>query len=101
MKYIRIKTEARVSAFDVESFIIDIRDYIVQKYPLSDLRNQLKANPAINSLCKDEDGIFCALTRPIRAYAFMTAGKKLKHYSQCQGTRNLPFWRCHQHSQII
>ena len=47
-----------VSAFDVESFIIDIRDYIVQKYPLPDLRNQLKANPAINSLCKDEDGIF-------------------------------------------
>ena len=31
-----------VSAFDVESFIIDIRDYIVQKYPLPDLRNQLR-----------------------------------------------------------
>ena len=80
-----------VSAFDVESFIIDIRDYIVQKYPLPDLRNQLKANPAINSLCKDEDGIFWFSQDRYGLCIYDSRKEKLKHYSQCQGTRNLPF----------
>ena len=80
-----------VSAFDVESFIIDNRDYIVQKYPLPDLRNQLKANPAINSLCKDEDGIFWFSQDRYGLCIYDSRKEKLKHYSQCQGTRNLPF----------
>ena len=47
-----------VSAFDMESFIIDIRKHFIKKYTLPALREQIKANPAIISLCMDSKGVF-------------------------------------------
>ena len=95
-----------VSSFDVESFIIDIRDYIVKKYPLPDLRNRLKANPAINSLCKEEEDIFWFSQDRYGLCIYDSQKDKLKHYSECPGTRHLPFGdvydlvRSHSHNRI-
>ena len=47
--------------------------------------------PAINSLCKDEDGIFWFSQDRYGLCIYDSRKEKLKHYSQCQGTRNLPF----------
>ena len=61
MLYESIKTgtgNCGCSAFDMESFIIDIRKHFIKKYTLPALREQIKANPAIISLCMDSKGVF-------------------------------------------
>lgn len=80
-----------VSAFDVESFIIDIRDYIVKDYSLPDLRNRIKATPAIVTLTKDAGNAFWLSQDRYGLCIYDITSNRLKHYSECQETRSLPF----------
>lgn len=79
-----------VSAFDVESFIIDIRDYIVKDYSLPDLRNRIKATPAIATLYKDEGNVFWFSQDRYGLCIYDIKQDKLKHYSECPAIRQLP-----------
>lgn len=79
-----------VSSFDVESFIIDIRKYMVKDYPLPELTNHVKASPAISSLCKDKDDIFWFSQDRYGLCIYDTKTDKLKHFSECKSVRELP-----------
>ena len=85
-----------VSSFDMPSFIVDIREYTVKDYPLQPLRNQLKANPAILSLCVDEKGVFWFTQERYGLYAYDSQTEILKHYSGSRETQHLPFWEVPQ-----
>lgn len=80
-----------VSAFDVESFIIDIRDYIVKDYSLPDLRSRIKATPAIVTLFKDKGDVFWLSQDRYGLCIYDIRNNKLKHYSECPGMQHLPF----------
>jgi signal transduction histidine kinase/DNA-binding response OmpR family regulator/ligand-binding sensor domain-containing protein len=78
-----------VSAFDMESFIIDIREYNVKKYALQALKNRIKANPAIASLYVDEEGIFWFSQDRYGLCIYDPKTDEFKHYSECKGSSNL------------
>lgn len=50
-----------VSAFDIESFIIDPRTPSISRYPLPEISNRLKAIPAINAFAPAGDGMAWAV----------------------------------------
>jgi len=87
-----------ISAFDMPSFIIDIREYTVKDYPLQPLREKLKANPAILSLCVDGEGVFWFTQERYGLYTYDPRTERIAYYSECLETRHLPFWEV---SQII
>lgn len=78
-----------VSAFDMESFIVDIRDNVVNKYPLLPLRNRIKANPAIASLCKDDKGIFWFTQERYGLCIYNSETDELRHYTDCSKNKML------------
>lgn len=79
-----------VSAFDMESFIVDIRDNVVNKYPLSILRDRIKANPVILSLCKDDKGIFWFTQERYGVCVYNSETDELKHYTDSPNAKMLP-----------
>lgn len=79
-----------VSSFDMESFIIDIRDNVVNKYPLLPLRNRIKANPVIASLCKDSKGIFWFSQERYGLCVYNPETDELRHYTDCSEVKTLP-----------
>jgi len=81
-----------VSAFDVESFIVDIRDYSVKEYSLPGLRNRIKANPAVTSLCIDTDGKFWFSQERYGLCVYDPETDRITHYWECKETSQLPFW---------
>lgn len=78
-----------VSAFDMESFIVDIRDNGINKYSLATLRDRIKANPAITSLCKDDKGIFWFTQERYGVCIYNSATDELKHYTDCPNAKML------------
>ncbi len=78
-----------VSAFDMKSFIVDIGNNVVKKYTLPDLRNRIKANPAIVALYVDRDGIFWFSQERYGLCTYDPKSNKLKHYSECKATMHL------------
>lgn len=85
-----------VSSFDIPSFIVDIREYTVTEYPLSALRNRLKSNPAIQSVCKDKSGVFWFSQERYGLCTYDPASEKLKHASECSGIRFHSFQEIHR-----
>ena len=81
-----------VSAFDMESFIIDIRKHFIKKYTLPALREQIKANPAIISLCMDSKGVFWFSQERYGLYVYDAGTDRMGYYSRNGGTKNLPLW---------
>ena len=81
-----------VSSFDMPSFIVDIREYTVKDYPLQPLREKLRTNPAILSLCVDKDGAFWFTQERYGLYMYNPETEHLKYYSECRETQHLPFW---------
>lgn len=81
-----------VSAFDEPSFIIDIRKYTVKEYPLPALRERLKINPALSSLCVDKKGIFWLSQDRYGLCIYDRQAENLKLYTDCKETRHLPLW---------
>lgn len=82
-----------VSAFDMESFIIDIRQNITQEYSLPDLRERTKATPNVISLLKEPaDNIFWFTQDRYGLCLYDTRTEKLKYYSDCKEVQQLPFW---------
>lgn len=81
-----------VSAFDSESFIIEIRDYLEQKYAFKGLRNRISANPAINSFCLEGDSIMWLSQERYGLCLYNLLNDEVTHYSEFLETRNLPFW---------
>ncbi|MFB6340872.1 two-component regulator propeller domain-containing protein [Saccharicrinis sp. FJH62] len=81
-----------VSAFDVKSFIIDIHEHKVKKYPLKGLRDRIRANPAIVALYYDKDSLFWLSQERYGLYMYDAKTEGLMHYSECESVRNLPFW---------
>lgn len=79
-----------VSAFDMKSFIVDIRENFVRKYTLPDLRNRIKANPAIVALYVDQEGMFWFAQERYGLCLYNPKLNKLSHYSDFQATRPLP-----------
>ncbi|EHH00773.1 two-component regulator propeller domain-containing protein [Paraprevotella clara] len=70
-----------VSAFDMESFIIDIRRHTVRKYPLKALQEQIKAQPVINTLCVDDKGGFWFSQERYGLCFYDPITERLTHYS--------------------
>lgn len=81
-----------ISASDVESFIVDIREYIVKEYPLESLRNRINANPSITSLCIDTKGIFWFMQDRYGLCTYDPQTNNLKHFSESHSVRSLPLW---------
>lgn len=81
-----------VSAFDMESFIIDIRKHFIKKYTLPALREQIKANPAIISLCMDSKGVFWFSQERYGLYVYDAETDRMGYYLRNGGTKNLPLW---------
>lgn len=81
-----------VSAFDMESFIIDIRKHFIKKYTLPALREQIKANPAIISLCMDSKGVFWFSQERYGLYVYDAGTDRMGYYLRNGGTKNLPLW---------
>lgn len=82
-----------VSAFDMESFIIDIRQNITQEYSLPDLIERTKATPNIISLHKEPtENIFWFTQDRYGLCMYNTQTEKLKYYTDCKEVRQLPFW---------
>ena len=79
-----------VSAFDMESFMVDIRDNGVDKYPLAPLRNRIKANPVVTSLCKDSKGMFWFTQERYGVCIYDAATDRLRHYTDCPKAGTLP-----------
>lgn len=79
-----------VSAFDMESFMVDIRDNGVDKYPLAPLRNRIKANPVVTSLCKDSKGMFWFTQERYGVCIYDAATDRLRHYTDCPKAGMLP-----------
>lgn len=78
-----------VSAFDTESFIVDIRDNVVNKYPLYSLKNRIKANPAIAAFCKDANGLFWFIQDRYGLCLYDSETDKLVHFSDCQSKNSI------------
>ena len=70
-----------VSAFDMESFIIDIRRHTGRKYPLKALQEQIKAQPVINTLCVDDKGGFWFYQERYGLCFYDPITERLTHYS--------------------
>ena len=81
--------ELWVSAFDNESFIVDICKNVINKYPLSSLRNRINASPVIASLCKDSEGVFWFTQERYGLCTYNAETNVLKHYSECPNVRML------------
>lgn len=81
-----------VSAFDMESFIIDIRKHFIKKYTLPALREQIKANPAIISLCMDSKGVFWFSQERYGLYIYDSGTDRIGYYLKNENIGNLPLW---------
>lgn len=69
-----------VSAFDMESFIIDIRQQAVRFYPFAPLRKAIRANPAITAMCIDNTGWFWVNQDRHGLYLFNDSRQELTFY---------------------
>ncbi len=49
-----------ISAFDRKSFIINLKEKTVNEYSIPAFSRRFHAQPAVNSLCRDEEGVFLA-----------------------------------------
>nr|WP_321450970.1 two-component regulator propeller domain-containing protein [uncultured Carboxylicivirga sp.] len=78
-----------VSSFDEESFIIDIHDNFIKKYPLTGLKERINANPAIVSLYEDE-GVFWLSQDRYGLCLYDIKKGLLKHFSECKEVKDLP-----------
>mgnify|MGYP000493018405 CR=1 FL=1 len=76
----------------MESFIIDIRKHFIKKYTLPALREQIKANPAIISLCMDSKGVFWFSQERYGLYVYDAGTDRMGYYLRNGGTKNLPLW---------
>ncbi|MBS2099583.1 two-component regulator propeller domain-containing protein [Carboxylicivirga linearis] len=81
-----------VSAFDNKSFIVDIRKHITKEYPLTALRQQIMANPSVTALCFDKKDMLWFSQERYGLCTYDLKENKIKHYQQCEDTKNLPFW---------
>lgn len=70
--------------------MVDIRDNGVDKYPLAPLRNRIKANPVVTSLCKDSKGMFWFTQERYGVCIYDAATDRLRHYTDCPKAGMLP-----------
>ncbi|MCW3788937.1 AraC family transcriptional regulator [Plebeiibacterium sediminum] len=80
-----------VSSFDEKSFIIDIHNDFIKKYPLTGLKERINANPAIVSLYEDE-GIFWLSQDRYGLCLYDAKNGILKHFSEFNAVQNLSLW---------
>lgn len=78
-----------VSAFDRESFIIDLKDRFLKKYGVSVLRQYIGSNPAIMAICEDDDGVFWLLQERMGLCTYNAKTEALKCYTDFPQTMNL------------
>lgn len=78
-----------VSAFDMESFIIDIREQTVKYYPFIPLRTDIHANPAITAMCKDNTGWFWINQDRRGLYLFNDQTQQLTYFKTCPQVADL------------
>lgn len=69
---------------------MEIRDNGVDKYPLAPLRDRIKANPVVTSLCKDSKGMFWFTQERYGVCIYDAVTDKLRHYTDCPKTEMLP-----------
>lgn len=81
-----------VAAFDRKSFMINLKDNTVNEYRMSVLQQRINGNPAIVSLCKDEDNVFWVSQARYGLCLYCPDSDVLIHYNDCAGTKDQPLW---------
>lgn len=77
-----------ISAYDQNSFILNLQDKIIKEYNLPSLRKRINGNPAIVSICKDEDNLLWISQDRYGLCLYSADSDLLIHYNDCSGTRN-------------
>jgi ligand-binding sensor domain-containing protein/AraC-like DNA-binding protein len=81
-----------VAAYDRKSFIINLQGSYVNEYKVSALQQRINVNPAIVSLCKDDDDGLFWLSQDRYGICLYSPGPEetLVHYNDCPDTRDKP-----------
>lgn len=78
-----------VSAFDIESFIIDFNKNSIREYTLPSIEERLRANPSILSLLVDSDGDFWFLQERWGLCLYNPRNNKLTFHSEIPSLKNV------------
>ena len=78
-----------VSAFDIESFIIDFNKTTTKEYTLPALKERLKSNPSILSLFVDSDGDFWFLQERFGLCLYNPRNNRLTLHSEIPALKNV------------
>lgn len=81
-----------ISAFDRKSFIINLKEKTVNEYSIPAFSRRFHAQPAVNSLCRDEEGVFWLLLWRYGLCLYNAETDILIHSEDCPETRNVPLW---------
>ena len=80
-----------IAAYDRKSFIINLQGCYVNEYKVSALQQRIKINPAIVSLCRDDDdNLFWISQDRYGIYLYSPDPEILVHFDDCPATRNKP-----------
>ena len=79
-----------VAAYDQKSFIINLQDSYISEYKIPALQRRINGNPAIVSLCKDDDNIFWLSQDRYGICLYSPDRDIIVHYNDCKGTQNHP-----------
>ena len=80
-----------VAAYDQKSFIINLQDSYISEYKIPALQRRINGNPAIVSLCKDDDNIFWLSQDRYGICLYSPDRDIIVHYNDCKGTQNHPY----------
>ena len=78
-----------MAGYNVESSIISFQDNTVKGFPITPLRQYLGGNPAITSLCKDEDGIFWLAQDRVGLCLYAPEENHISYYFEFPETQHL------------
>lgn len=79
-----------VSGFDRKSFTIGFEPNGIESFDLRPLRERIKGNPAIVTLCRDESGTFWFSQERIGLCVYSPTRQLVRHFSDFEALRSLP-----------
>ncbi|MDR1557973.1 MAG: helix-turn-helix domain-containing protein [Tannerellaceae bacterium] len=81
-----------IAAYDRKSFILNLQDSYVNEYEVQALQQKVNGNPAIVSLCKDDDDddLFWLSQDRYGIYLYSPEREMIVYYNDCAGTQNQP-----------
>lgn len=81
-----------VSAYDSKSCIINLKKNAVNEFSIPAFDKRFHANPAVNSLCRDEEGIFWISLSRYGLFLYDAETDVLVSSSDCPNMRNASLW---------